>query len=152
MASRRTERVGNLIRSIVADAIHARLSDPRIHPITSITRVDVSQDFSVARVFVSVMAPEPRRKLCLEALQNAAGRLRRILGPELSLRKVPALEFKLDDSLRRGTETIETIDRAMLELGEVPDWMREEDDEIAPGESPSRCDDDEGDTSMLEDT
>lgn len=152
MASRRTERVGSLIRSIVADAIHARLSDPRIHPITSITRVEVSADFSVARIFVSVMAEESRRKLCLVALESASGRLRRLLGPELRLRKIPMLEFKLDDSLRRASETVETIDRAMRELGEEPDWLREDDDATAPGESLPHAAGDECDTAAQEDT
>ena len=47
-----------MIRSIVADAIQNRLNDPRILPLTSITRVAVSDDFSLARIYVSVMAPD----------------------------------------------------------------------------------------------
>jgi ribosome-binding factor A len=132
--SRRTERVGHLIRLILAQTIQNRLSDPRIPTITSVTRVEVSDDFSVARVFVSVMAPEAQRKLCLTALRKASGLFRRVLAPELSMRKIPALEFRLDDSLRRGFETVAVIDRAMRELGQVPEWERDEDEETAAGE------------------
>lgn len=123
---------------MIADAIQNRLSDPRILPITSITRVEVSPDMSVARVYVSALSDNPsKRALCVEALQNAAGRLRRMLGPELHLRTVPNLAFELDDSLRVGYETIEAIDRAMEELGEIPEWKRvDEDDLDAPPESP----------------
>ena len=128
--SRRTERVASLIRTIIADAIQNRLNDPRIPVITSITRVEVSDDFSVARVFVSVMAAEAQRKLCVEALRSAAGLLRRELAPELRLRKIPALQFRLDDSLRRGFETVTAIDEAMRELGEVPEWERDEEEEV----------------------
>ena len=140
--SRRTERVGNLIRHLVADTIQNRLSDPRIPTITSVTRVDVSDDFSVAHVYVSVMATESQRKLCLTALRKASGLFRRILAPQLSLRKIPALDFRLDDSVRQGFETVEVIDRAMRELGEVPQWERDEDEEP---ESNTNQDEDQGD-------
>lgn len=122
--SKRTERVGSLIRAIIADAIQSRLNDPRVPPITSITRVEISADFAVARVFVSVMATDARRQLCLRALRSAAGYLRRLLGPQLSLRKTPALDFRLDDSLRRSFETVQLIDQAMEELGQRPQWER----------------------------
>jgi ribosome-binding factor A len=123
--SRRTERVGSLIRTVIADAIQTRLADPRIPTITSITRVVVSDDFSVARIFVSVMATEAHRNLCLTALRSATGLLRRTLAPELQLRKTPLLLFELDDSLRKGFETVEVIDAAMRELGEAPEWEAE---------------------------
>jgi ribosome-binding factor A len=124
--SRRTEKVASLIRTVIAEAIQTRLADPRIPTITSITRVVVSDDFSVARIFVSVMAPEAQRNLCLTALRSAATMLRRILAPELQLRKIPLLVFELDESLRKGLETLEVIDAAMRELGEVPAWEAED--------------------------
>ncbi len=113
--SRRVERVGSLIRTILAEAIQTRLNDPRIPPVTSITRVEVSADLSVARVFVSVLAPEPQQELCLRALCSSAGHLRWLLGRELTLRKTPALDFRLDQSLKRAFETCQLIDRLALE-------------------------------------
>lgn len=128
MASRRIERIASLIRSLLADAIQSRLADPRIPPITSITRVEVSDDLSVAHVHVSVMGRDSERRLCVTALRHAAGRLRRELAPHLHLRQLPRLVFGLDDSLRRSFETVCRIDQAMRELGEVPEWEREEDE------------------------
>lgn len=114
--SRRTERVGSLIRAILAEAIQNRLNDPRIERLTSITRVEVSADFSVARVFVSVLAPEARRKLSVEALGHAAGRLRSLIAQGLTLRQTPELDFRLDESVQHGFETVQQIDRIMAEL------------------------------------
>ncbi|MGD8453190.1 MAG: 30S ribosome-binding factor RbfA [Phycisphaerae bacterium] len=116
--SRRTERIGNLIRAVLADAIHARLHDPRIAPLTSITRVEVAADFSVARVFVSVMASAAQQKLCVEALQGAAGRLRSFVATEVVMRQTPRLEFVLDESIQGAFRTVQAIDEAMAELGE----------------------------------
>lgn len=118
--SRRTERIGSLIRTTLAGAIQSRLSDPRIEPLTSITRVDVSADFSVAHVYVSVLAEESRRRLSVQALQHAAGRLRTLVAQQLTLRQAPALDFRLDDSVRRSFETVQQLDRIMAELDTQP--------------------------------
>jgi len=116
----------------VADAIQNRLADPRIPAITSVTRVEVSEDFSLAAIYVSVLGSDAQRKLALTALRGAAGLLRRRLAPELRLRQIPRLDFRLDDSVRRSFETIMAIDKAMRELGQVPEWERQEDqDEVA---------------------
>lgn len=111
--SRRTDRVASLIRDLVADGIRDELSDPRIEPMTSITRVEVSPDMSVAKIHVSVMAREAKRELTVEALQHAAGRLRSFIAPELSMRTAPRLMFYLDDSLRRSSQTMAAIDEAL---------------------------------------
>lgn len=114
--SRRTERVASLIRTLLAEAIQTKLHDPRIPPITSITEVEIDPEFSRARVYVSVLESDPKRKLCIEALQSSAGLLRRQIGGDLHLRRTPVLDFHLDDSLRHGFETVQLIDQAMAEL------------------------------------
>ncbi len=101
-----------------------RLSDPRIAPLTSITRVEVSPDLSLATIHVSVHDDaEARRKLTVVALQSAAGRLRRELSGQLETRTLPHLVFRLDESLRRGFETQQAIDRALEASGIAPSWQ-----------------------------
>jgi ribosome-binding factor A len=112
-----------MIRNIIAEAIQVHLRDPRIPALTSVTRVDVSADMSFARVYVSVMLPEvtdaarraKRQQLAVEALQAAAGHLRWMLGGELKLRKLPMLQFRLDESVQGSFETVQLIDRVMAE-------------------------------------
>lgn len=131
--SRRVERVGNLIRTVLAEALQQRLSDPRLEPLTSITHVDVAADFSIAHVYVSVMAEESRQKLTLQALRSASGRLRSIVAQQVVVRQVPRLEFHLDHSVQESFRTVQAIDQAMAELGERPPWERER--AAAPGEA-----------------
>ena len=121
--SRRTERVASLIRALLAEAIQNRLSDPRIEQLTSITRVELSPDFSVAHVHVSVLAEKSRRELCVKALKHATGKLRSILARELTLRQTPEIVFKLDESIQHGFRTVQQIDQIMAEL----DGPREQD-------------------------
>jgi ribosome-binding factor A len=114
--SRRTERVASLVRSILAEAIQSHLSDPRIEPLTSITRVEVSSDLSVAHVYVSVMAERERRELSVRALRHAAGRLRSLVAREVTLRQAPELDFRLDESVQHSFRTVQQIDRLMEEF------------------------------------
>jgi ribosome-binding factor A len=113
------------MRTIIAEAIQTRLSDPRIPLITSVTRVQVSEDLSVARVHVSVMASEAEREQCLKGLHSARGRIHGILREEMSLRKIPELVFRLDESVQGSFQTLQVIDRAMEELGVGPEWERD---------------------------
>ena len=128
--SRRMERIGSLIRSVLARAIQERLSDPRIEPLTSITRVDVAADLSIARVHVSVMAKPAQQELTLKALESAVGRLRAEIADQVVLRHVPMLQFKLDHALQQSFETLRQIDAAMAELNDAgADRVPEDEDE-----------------------
>lgn len=110
--TRRLLRLSSLIRRVLAETIQYRLSDPRIAPFTSVTRVEVAADLSLATVYVSVMADgkPAAARLTLEALESAAGRLRSRLADALTVRRVPTLQFKLDESVRGAFETVQVID------------------------------------------
>lgn len=118
--SRRTERIAHLIRRILAEGIQTRLSDPRIPLLTSVTRVELSPDLASAHVHVSVRADAVKQELCIRALRHAAGRLRSLVAAEVSMRQVPWLTFHLDESVRRGSEMVEQLDRLMREAGHTP--------------------------------
>ncbi|MFQ8581310.1 MAG: 30S ribosome-binding factor RbfA, partial [Holdemania massiliensis] len=65
-------------------------------------------DYSYATIYVSFLGKEERKQAGLKALNRAKGFIRSELGKRLSIRKVPDLIFKLDDSLEKG-ERIESI-------------------------------------------
>ncbi len=76
------------------------LNDPRIRGLVSITGVDLSPDHTNARVLVSVL-PGEHGPLAVAGLRHAAGRLHGQVGRALRLRRVPRLDFELDDSLKK---------------------------------------------------
>jgi len=118
--------VSSVLRSVIAEAIQHRLSDPRIQRLTSVTRVEVSPDLALARVYVSVVGDETRQRLCVEALEHAAGRLRAMVARRTTLRQVPRLGFFLDESVQRAFQTVQMIDAAMAELGQRLPWEEPE--------------------------
>ncbi|MCK9495819.1 MAG: 30S ribosome-binding factor RbfA [Dehalococcoidia bacterium] len=101
--SRRTEKVNDLIREVLADAVRLRVKDPRLSDaLLTFTHVDVSPDFSHARVDVSVMGDDEEKREVLKALTHSASFLQREINREVKLRRVPALHFELDESIEEG--------------------------------------------------
>jgi ribosome-binding factor A len=111
-------RVNEAVRAVVAEAI-GDLKDPRIGLVT-VTAVDVTPDLSEARVFVSVLGNERKRRATLAGLESARGVLQSRIGRELSLRKTPTLSFAYDASVERGVRMSALIDELAAELPEQP--------------------------------
>ena len=113
MSSYRVQKMASSIRSIVSDVILNGLNDPRISSLTSVTRVEVSGDLQVAKVYVSVLGAEGDGRRTFAALQHARGRIQRTLARRLRARFCPEVRLYLDESLKRAAETIEIINRTM---------------------------------------
>jgi ribosome-binding factor A len=111
--SHRPERVGELIRKVVAEFLVGNVRDPRVGFVT-VTSVDVSADLSHATVCVSIMGTEDEKARSLEGLSSAARFLRTSLAKELRLRTSPELHFRLD----HGVEQARRIEQVLKELKE----------------------------------
>ena len=115
--TRRTDRIGSLIREIIGETIHSKISDPRIKPaLTSITRVEVGEDLLTAKVFVSVLDDEAALRNTIRALDHAAGRFQETMMQKMRLRVTPMLSFHADKTLRKTIKTLELIQQAMDEI------------------------------------
>ncbi|MEG0378063.1 MAG: 30S ribosome-binding factor RbfA [Eubacterium sp.] len=68
----------------------------------SITRVKATSDLKTATVFVSIFGTPEEKQEILGLLDNAKGFLRSNLGKVLKVHSIPALTFKLDDSIEYG--------------------------------------------------
>ncbi len=108
--SRRMERVNGLLLREISDIITGHINDPRLAALTTVTGVDTSSDLSMARVFVSVLGEQAAKEDTLAALRSASGFVRRSLRERLALRSIPAMDFRIDDSIERGAELIKLID------------------------------------------
>ncbi len=111
----KTARAGVTIQKELGAIIATHLSDPRLPDMVSITQVDLAPDLSTARVYVSTPQGGEEREQALEALQSAAGRLGRELQSRIRIRRLPKLVFAADDTLERGEDMIEKIERAIDE-------------------------------------
>ena len=95
----RPDRVGDQIRKELSEILtRGEVHDPGIGFIT-LTRVQVTADLQLARVFYTSLGDPQARKETARALQRATGFFRRQIGARLQLRRVPELEFRFDESI-----------------------------------------------------
>jgi|SRR5688500_9616466 len=99
MTSHRPDRVGDQIRQELSELLsRGAVHDPGIGFIT-LTRVKVSPDLQLARVYYTTLGDDAARKQTAKALERATGFLRRHLGERVRLRRVPELQFQFDESV-----------------------------------------------------
>jgi ribosome-binding factor A len=91
--------VGDQIRQELSEILsRGEVHDPGIGFIT-LTRVQVTPDLQLARVFYTSLGDANARKETARALTRATGFFRRQIGARLQLRRVPELEFRFDESI-----------------------------------------------------
>lgn len=153
MPTIRQAKVGEMIRRELAELLQKELRDPRLG-LVSITDVDVARDFSVAKIFISVIGTPREKADALKALQGAAGFLRGHLGRAMDLRTIPALAFRYDTGIERGVRMYELLQeegKAVAENAELSSHHEgEESDDAA--EDDEFLDDDGDDFEDDEDT
>src|SRR5436190_22865487 len=104
----RMRRVNESIRQVLSEGV-GQLKDPRIGFVT-LTGVETSSDLRHARVYVSVLGSEAKRRRTLAALDAAHGVLQARVASELRLKRTPQLAFHYDPSVERGVRMSHLID------------------------------------------
>jgi ribosome-binding factor A len=96
----RPDRLGDQIRAETSEIVAREVHDPRIGFIT-ITRVQVTSDLQIARVYYTTMTDETARKETAKALLRATPFVRHQLAGRLTLRRMPEIEFRFDQSVEQ---------------------------------------------------
>src|SRR5438132_14347153 len=94
----RKDRVADQIRSELAWLLAREVHDPGVGFVT-LTRVQMSPDLQLARVYYTALGDDTARKNSARALERAAPFLRRQIGSRLRLKRVPAATFHYDVSI-----------------------------------------------------
>ena len=105
----RLPRVAQAIQKEISQMILRELKDPRLGFVT-ITRIEVTGDLRLARVFYSVMGSTAAQGASQKALETAKGFIRKRLGERLRLRYTPELQFYRDDTIERNLRITKLLD------------------------------------------
>jgi ribosome-binding factor A len=125
----RPDRVGEQIRETLSELLtRGAVHDPGIGFIT-LTRVQVTADLQIARIYYTTLGDPKARKATAQALQRATPFLRRQVGARIRLRRVPEIEFRFDEAIQ-NQERVEQLIRDIHE----EDARRAHDAGDAPGE------------------
>ena len=107
----RPDRVGEEIRQELAQLLAREVQDPGIGFVT-LTRVKVSPDLQLARVYYTLIGDDKARAETDKALTRATPFLRRQIGARIRLRRVPELRFEFD----RSVENQDRIEKILIDL------------------------------------
>lgn len=97
MEFQRSDRVGDLLREILAELLHREIRDPRLQTV-NMTAVKVTHDLRHAKVFFSVLGDGVGKREALAGLKSASGFIRSKVAKQLKLRFVPSIEFVYDET------------------------------------------------------
>lgn len=108
--STRQQKIGRQILRDISDILNKEAASLVKGTMVSVTRVRMSPDFSLAKVYLSIF-PFERHEAIMQTLADNNWMIRKALGTRVrnQLRIVPELAFYLDDSL----EYISEIDKLL---------------------------------------
>ncbi len=116
----RREKIEHLIKEELSLIFLHKLQDPGFGLVT-ITKVTVSPDVSVAKVYFSVFEKEKREDI-LEKANDLKGFIRGQLAQKVKLRHTPELHFYIDDTL----DYVEKMENLFKKLHEEDDKQSDE--------------------------
>jgi ribosome-binding factor A len=122
--SHRVERVAEQIREEVSQILATEVADPAVGLVT-VTRVKVSADLSLARIYWTTMADAAERKKTQKALARAAGYVRHLLSTRMTLRRSPEVVFIFDQSVAAQ----DRVEQILQELKQQEEARRSDSDE-----------------------
>ena len=105
----RVDRVGMEIKREVNEILQKKVRDPRVQNVT-ITDVQMFGDLSAAKVFYtihSIFASDNQK--AQTGLEKATGTIKRELGKNLTMYKIPDLIFIKDESIEYGNKIDEML-------------------------------------------
>ena len=117
--STRQNKVRELLREEISDILLRELKDPRLGFIT-ITDVEITGDLQHARVFVSVMGSETERAENLAVLKCAQHFVRESLKRRISMKVLPDVEFRSDNSVDQAIRMLELMEQIRHDDKESP--------------------------------
>ena len=113
----RIQRIQSIIGKNISEIIQFEVKNPRIGFCT-VSEVEVSKDFSFAKVYVSFLgAKYPNQNL--EELNKTKGYIRSSLAKKLDIRKTPEIIFLLDKTYETVSHLEEVLQKEAKQIEEM---------------------------------
>ncbi|MCX5659006.1 MAG: 30S ribosome-binding factor RbfA [Planctomycetota bacterium] len=115
----RKAQIESALRRAVSEVLSRHgAADPRIVGLVSVTRIDVSPDLHQAQVYVSVI-PERHQKRTIAGLRAATRFIQGQVSKAMTMKTMPHLEFRLDETLKKEAEVFDAIRRGVHREGDL---------------------------------
>ncbi len=114
MAKRRALQVGSTIKRELQNRLARGFADPRIKGMITITRVEMTEDLSIAKVFVSIM-PEDQENITMHGLKAAGKKIRHDVASRIRIKEMPKLVFTVDQGLHEQKKIMNLLNKDRLD-------------------------------------
>ena len=94
------KKTDSILMREISMIISQELNDPLLG-FPTVTEVDVAPDYSNAKVYVSFLGKNYKKRDGIETLKRAKGYIKSELAKRIKIRRIPDLTFIVDDSLDR---------------------------------------------------
>ncbi len=115
MESQRQKKVAGILQEVLSTILQKNFQPSG--SLVTVSEVQVTQDLSIAKVFISIF-PEKFRDEVFTQIEENTSKIRGMLGNKISkvVRVVPELQFKLDTS----SDNASKVDQELRGKGENP--------------------------------
>jgi ribosome-binding factor A len=128
----RADRLSELLREIVAETLE-HLDDDRLQMVT-VTAVEVDRELEHAKIYYTCLDGDDLADDVVEAFAEQRGRVRKAIGAQAKVRRVPNLTF-LPDNVLRSAQRIEEIIAKMPRLPDDPAPVDAPIADVSPGDA-----------------
>ena len=106
----RVDKLDSILMKEISTIILQDINDPKLG-FPTVTEVDVAPDLNTAKVFVSFLGKNYKKRDGIEALRKAKGYIKSQLAKRLKMRKIPDLHFVVDDTLDKAERMEEILSK-----------------------------------------
>ena len=105
-------RIGRLSEDMKRElsVIMRELKDPRVHGMLSIVKLELSNDLSHCKIYISAMEGMETAKEAVTGLRSASGFIKKEISSRIKMRRVPELHFIADDSIEHSAQLNKLIE------------------------------------------
>ena len=112
----RTVRLNSLLKEVISEVIRRDIHHvPLLNELVTITRVEITSDLAYAKVYISVIGDDKKKKLVQTQLQDLAGPISRIARSKVTMRLFPHLDFFVDHDLDKQLHMEELLHKISKE-------------------------------------
>ena len=109
--SKRILRINSEIEKAINEIIEYEIKNPKITGIITVTKCETTMDLDICKVYVSIFSPDNKQEI-FDEIKHSARFIRQEVCKKVLLRKMPYLEFILDE----GQEYNERIEKAIEQI------------------------------------
>lgn len=90
------------IQKAVSDILANEISNPLITGIISVTKVDTVPDLEFSKIYISIFSTTQNKTDVFNQICHSAGFIRKQLAQKIDIRKMPFLQFYLDNTFEEN--------------------------------------------------